>query len=70
MPAYDRPIVITVDRPTKPVPRQVAAVIKFTSTDLGRIEAYLAKLSDAGIITSYSARAYDADFTSPELYFP
>lgn len=72
MPAYDRPIVFNTpeqfDR--RPAPREVAAVIKFSSTDLDRINAYLAKLSDAGIITSWTARAYDGSITSPELYFP
>lgn len=70
MPAYDRPIQFHLPRQEKPAPREVAAVIKFSSTDLDRINAYLAKLSDAGIITSWSAKAYDASVTSPELYFP
>lgn len=70
MPAYDRPIVINVDQPKDPAPREVAAVIRFSSTDLARINEFLSKLSDRGIITSYTARAYDPRFTTPELYFP
>jgi hypothetical protein len=70
MPAYDRPIVITVDRPTKPVKHDVAAVIKFSSTDLTRCREYLIKLEAAGIIDHFRIDLYDASFTSPELYFP
>lgn len=54
---------------TRP-PRKVAAVIQFTSSDIDRVNEYLSKLSDKGIIVSYTARSYDPALTSPELYFP
>lgn len=70
MPAYDRPIVIHTSLPAEQRPREVAAVIKFSSNDIDRINRFLATLSDRGIITSYTARSYDPVISSPELYFP
>lgn len=71
MPAYDRPIVINVDR----LPRKadaVAAVVRFKvgPDQMARIQAWLDRAAEAGIIEPAKAREYHSVETTAELYFP
>ncbi len=74
MPAYDRPIRINVDRgPDYRAPADaVAAVVRFKAgpDQMARIQAWLDRAADAGIIEQTTAREYRSAETYAELYFP
>lgn len=69
MPAYDKPIQF-IPQPHVQCKRDVAATIRFTSTDMVRIRDYLARMVEHGVIAGYEVGSYDARETSPTLYFP
>ena len=69
MPAYDRPIQF-VPQPHVQCKRNVAATIRFTSTDMERIRTYLDRMVAAGVIVGFEVGQYDSRETSPALYFP
>lgn len=75
MPAYDRPIQINVPEQYPGARRSkdsVAAVIRFTAgpNQLVRIQAWLDRAADAGIIEKTVAKEYSSAETCAELYFP
>lgn len=75
MPAYDRPIVINVPEQypgRRPAADSVAAVIRFVRGpgEMERIQAWLDRAADAGIIERTTAREFHSRETSAELYFP
>ena len=69
MPAYDRPIqFIAPQQPRRQ--HAVGAVIKFKSTDIDRIQNWLDRAAEAGIIEPSTAKAYDAEYGGPVWYVP
>lgn len=72
MPAYDKPIVINI--PSEHLRRRghnmVGAVIKFNSTDIDRIQAWLERAAEAGIIEPTNAVSYDGTYGGPVWYIP
>lgn len=68
MPAYDRPIVINVQR----VPEQrVGAVIKFApGVDVERAQRFLDRLVERGIAEQTTAHQYDGTYGGPVWYIP
>jgi hypothetical protein len=69
MPAYDRPIEFHVDRSVRRVD-SVAAVIKFQSNDLERIQKFLNELAVRGIIEPTKAHEYNSEHGGPVWYIP
>lgn len=71
MPAYDRPIEYIRD-PKAPKHKRVAAVITFVAgpEEMERIQAFLNRLAQRGIIETSLATEYDPEYTNPTLYFP
>lgn len=71
MPAYDRPIQISVpeiDR--RRMQDSVGAVIQFQSNDIERIQAWLDKAAAAGIIMPTTAHSYNSAHGGPVWYIP
>lgn len=71
MPAHDRPIHFNLP-PRKSEKNAVAAVLVFDCSpdELERVNAFIEKLKERGIVRSGHAAAYDNNVTSAELYFP
>lgn len=70
MPAYDRPIQFIPQPQAQRRQEAVGAVIKFKSTDVNRIQAWLDRAAAAGIIEPSMAKAYDAEYGGPVWYVP
>jgi hypothetical protein len=71
MPANTTPYVIRVPERKCGDSKKYAAVLEFESDDLERINAFLVRLRERGIVTNVPrASHFDPNFTSPELYFP
>jgi uncharacterized glyoxalase superfamily protein PhnB len=71
MPAYDRPIVINVpDRDRHRMHTGIGSVLKFKSNDLERVQAWLDRAAEAGIIEPTRAHTYDATYGGPVWYIP
>ena len=72
MPAYDRPIEIRVPeqdrRRLQPV--AVGAVIRFNSTDVDRIQAWLERAAEAGIIQPTTCHEFNPEHGGPVWYIP
>lgn len=69
MPANDRPFAINTPRYESNA-NAVGAVIKFKSADVGRIQAWLDRAAEAGIIEPTAAHAYDGTYGGPVWYIP
>ena len=49
---------------------KIGAVIEFNSTDLARVQAFLDRLNERGIIKQTTARTFNADHGAPVWYIP
>jgi uncharacterized glyoxalase superfamily protein PhnB len=71
MPAYDRPIQIRVDAEVqRRTHDSVGAVLKFNSNDIDRIQAWLDRAAEAGIIQPTVAKSYQSAYGEPVWYIP
>lgn len=72
MPAYDKPIVINT--PSEHLRRRghnmVGAVLQFNSNDIERVQAWLDRAAEAGIIQPTTAHSYDGTYGGPVWYIP
>lgn len=62
-----------VPQPVNPKAKDgAAAVIRFVdgNYDMARIQAFLDRLAERGIIHPTRAQEFNSQITSPELYFP
>ncbi len=74
MPAYDQPIrfILPSQHEVRGRADAVAAVVRFKAgpDQMARIQAWLDRAADAGIIEQTTAREYRSSETYAELYFP
>lgn len=71
MPAYDRPIHIQAGVSSAPVqPTALGAVVIFKSTDAARVQAWLDRAAEAGIIEKTHANTYNPTYGGPVWYVP
>lgn len=72
MPANTEPFRIYVPPADPRAKNAAAAVIRFVdgNQDMARIQAFLDRLVERGIIHPTHVQEYNADITSAELYFP
>lgn len=71
MPAYDRPIHFQAGASSAPVqPTAVGSVVIFKSTDVERVQAWLDRAAEAGIIEKTYANTYNPTYGGPVWYVP
>lgn len=71
MPAYDRPIQIRSFAEVQRLPHDsVGAVLRFQSNDIDRIQAWLDRAAEAGIIQPTVAKSYRSADGKPVWYIP
>lgn len=74
MPAYDQPIRFNLPSQfeTRGRPDAVAAVVRFKAgpDQMARIQAWLDRAAELGIIEQTTVREYHSVETTAELYFP